>query len=147
MTTDLDIYTSVNPYGRVAGREVFEFLDGDLVEDDLQEVITISLFTWRRAEDADPVPEGASRQGWFGDATMGSRLYLLARAKVTQAALADARAYAEEALAWMVTDKAIESVTAEAEIAPDKRGIYLSIVVKRPLQPAARVRYAYLWER
>lgn len=140
-----DIYTTLSPQERVAGREVFEFLDGDLVDDDLQELITISLFTWRRANADDKVPEGASRQGWFGDADFGSRLWLLQRAKAGPAALVDARAYADEALAWMVTDKIVGSVEAAAELRKDGRGIDLSIKVRRPLQPEAQIRYAYLW--
>lgn len=141
----LSTYTLVGPMGVAGGREVFEFLDGDLVDDDLQELITISLFTWRRARADDAVPEGASRQGWYADADSGSRLWLLQRAKAGPAALVDARAYAEEALGWMVTDKIVGSIEADAELRKDGRGVDLTVKVQRPLQPEAQIRYAYLW--
>lgn len=143
----LDIYTSVNPTGISAGREVFEFSGGDLVEDSLQELVTMSLFTWRRALDDDPLPEGVSREGWFADATFGSRLYLLLRAKLTTKALADTKTYAEEALAWMVSDGILSRVTATATKRADGRGVELSLTLSPPSSPDATIRYAYLTER
>lgn len=137
-------FTTVTPLGYVGGREVFEILFGDLVDDDLQELITMSLFTWRRALPEDPVPEGASRQGWFADENFGSRLWLLSLAQ-SGAALTDARRYAEEALAWLVEEQIAGGFDIAAELAPDRRGVYLDLTVRRPLQPEARIRYAYLW--
>lgn len=140
-----DIYTTVSPTGRIGGRDVFEFVDGDLVDDDLQELITQSLITWRRARPEDPVPEGMGRQGWFADPEFGSRVWLLSYSRVGPGALADARLYAEEALAWMVEGKIIGAIAVTAEFAPDRRGVLLGLTVSRPLQPDARIRYAYLW--
>lgn len=144
VTDALAIYTSVNPREVSAGREAFEFLSGDLVDDSLQELITLSLFTWRRSLDADPVPVGASREGWFADADFGSRLYLLQRAKLTNQALVDARQYAEEALAWMVTEGILTRVTALATRRADGRGIELEIATTSPRGNDAAVRFAYL---
>lgn len=140
-----DLFTVVSPTGLVSGREAFEFANGDLVDDDLQEMVTLSLFTWRRALASDPVAEGGSRQGWFADAEFGSRLWLLQGGRITPALLSDARRYAEEALAWMVADRVVGSVTASAELAEDGRRVYLAVELTRPLQPEDRIRYAYLW--
>ncbi len=140
-----DTFISVAASGVLEGREVFEVLDGDLVDDDLQELVTLSLFTWRRALDDDSLPEGASRQGWHADAEFGSRLYLLQRAKATQQTLSDARQYAEEALSWLVTDGILRSVSASAEFAPRGRGVYLTIDLRTPLWAETRARYSYLW--
>ncbi len=140
-----DDFVSLATTGVLEGREVFEFLGGDLVEDDLQELVTLSLFTWRRALDDDLIPEGASRQGWFADPEFGSRLYLLGRAKATQQTLVDAKQYAEEALSWLVTDGILRSVSATAEFAPRGRGVYLTIDLRTPLGDEARARYSYLW--
>ena len=58
-----DTFTRVTLLGQMDGAEVFEFVDGDLVDDDLRQLFTMSLFTWRRALPDDDVPEGVSRQG------------------------------------------------------------------------------------
>jgi phage gp46-like protein len=78
----------------------------------------ISLLCDRRARPDDPLPlpsapllepdRLAPRRGWCGDALdragqrIGSRLWLLARAKETEATRRRAEAYAREALAWAV---------------------------------------------
>jgi phage gp46-like protein len=53
--------------------------------DDLESAVLISLFTDRRAEASDVVPDGSNdRRGWWGDSgslyLIGSRLWLLRRA-------------------------------------------------------------------
>jgi len=78
----------------------------------LSTAILISLFTDRRAEDDDELPLGTTdRRGWWGDAfadvsgdRIGSRLWLLRRAKQTQQTLNRAKEYAHEALAWLIDD-------------------------------------------
>ncbi|WP_324606427.1 phage GP46 family protein [Xenorhabdus nematophila] len=67
-------------------------------------------FTDRRALDSDELPAGAGtdRRGWWGDTfntrSIGSRLWLLAREKQLSAVLHRAKAYADEALAWLIDD-------------------------------------------
>lgn len=87
--------------------------------------VLISLFTWRRANPDDPLPADA-RQGWWGDSypvepndRIGSRLWLLARSKLTEDTVRRAREYAEEALAWLVQDGVAARVSVQAE----RRGI------------------------
>lgn len=138
-----DLFTTVGATGIVSGLGVFEFAGGDLVDDDLQHLLTLSLFTWRRAADDDVLPEGMGRQGWFGDADFGSRLWLLYRAKVTTATLARAKAYAIEALGWLVTEGIVSRV--DAEVTRGARGIEIEIVTQRPTEPERRARFAYLW--
>jgi len=140
-------WVRLTPGARLDGRETIRIEDGDLVDDDLQDLILLSLFTWRRARDDDPVPDGASRQGFWADPEFGSRLWLLARAKSTQQTLVDAQAYAEEALQWLVDDQIVRAITVTVELAPRGDGAYLSIGVARPRQPYALARYAYFWGR
>lgn len=83
-------------------------------DDGLRTAVLLSLFTDRRAEDDDAVEDGDYR-GWHADPRRGSRLWLLARAKETPDTLARAKAYAEEALAWLVEDGVARAVTVEAE--------------------------------
>lgn len=136
----VEVYTLVGGQ-HVGGREVMELVNGDLADDDLQEIITLSLFTWRRALDDDPMPEGASRHGWYGDDTFGSRLYLLKT--LGPESIPAARQYAEEALRWMVDDGLVASVRVDGEIVDGQ--LQLSIEVAGPLQAQQPRRYAYLW--
>lgn len=146
MSESIAPYTSVGYREVSAGREAFEFIGGDLVEDSIEELILYSLFTWARAGDDDPLPAGASREGWFADPGMGSRLYQLARAKLTTQTLVDAKQYAEEALAWLVADGVLASVSATATKRADNRGIDLAIEYRPPKGPTRTARYAYLTE-
>ena len=86
--------------GRTGGRELVRIVNGDLERDPLRDAIVMSLFTWRRADKDDELPAGASRQGWFGDSGLGSRLWTIR--KLSSEAIVDARAFAAEALAWLV---------------------------------------------
>ena len=98
--------------------------------DSLQTAVLISLFTDRRAGPDDVLPEDAGvqsllppdRRGWCGDALpetpgdkIGSRLWLLARAKQTEETRRRAIFYAEEALAWLIEDGLALAVTVTAE--------------------------------
>lgn len=90
-------------------------------QEPLVRAVFISLFTWRRANPDDPLP-AESREGWWGDSfpvvpndRIGSRLWLLLRAKLTAHTVALAKGYAEEALAWLVADGVAARVVVEAE--------------------------------
>ena len=101
-------------------------LDGDALDSsrDLETAVILSLFTDRRAGSSDALPDGSGdRRGWWGDATspgypMGSRLWLLAREKITPALRLRVIDYVREALAWMVSDGLADRVTVDAEYAP-----------------------------
>ncbi len=78
----------------------------------LVRAVLISLFTWRRANADDTLPDPKGfRMGWWGDSypavandRIGSRLWLLARAKLTLTTVQRAQDYAEEALQWLIDD-------------------------------------------
>ena len=91
----------------------------------LVRAVIISLFTWRRAKADDDLP-GDQRMGWWGDNfasvpgdQIGSRLWLLARAKLLPDTLARAKEYAEEALAWLGQD----GVAARVEVQAERAGL------------------------
>ena len=75
---------------------------------DLVSAIIISLFTDRVAETDDVIPDGSGNpRGWWADdplAPIGSRLWLLERAKRTQETLQRAKDYTTEALQWLIND-------------------------------------------
>jgi phage gp46-like protein len=129
-------------------------LDGlGLAEDDgLETAVIISLFTDRRANADDVIPDGGNdRRGWWGDSfadidndKIGSRLWLLGREKQLSAVLTRARQYAEEALNWLVEDGVAESVEVAASNPRD--GILaLSVAIFRPSLPVIQYRFDAFW--
>lgn len=126
---------------------------GDLASDgSLRTAVVLSLFLDARAKDDDEIPDGsADRRGWWADAygqlpdSFGSRLWLLSREKQLASVLARAKEYAEEALAWLVTDGAARSVLVTPEIT--RQGVLgLLIEIERP--DGSRLEYLFnnLWE-
>ena len=127
-------------------------VDGDLAtESGLRTAVALSLFTDRRARPDDVLPTaGADRRGWWPDALgepddqMGSRLWLLERAKLTPETAAQAGEYAEESLMWLVRDGVVRTMAVEVEIVgPSALGI--SVVLGRGDGPA-RLRFDYVWK-
>lgn len=112
----------------------------DLAGDDgLETAVVISLFTDRRAEADDTIPDGSGdRRGWWGDGwsetegdRIGSRLWLLAREKELPVVARRAEEYAEEALAWLLAEGVARAVRVTAEQV--RRGVLgLTIVIERP---------------
>lgn len=98
------------------------------VDDGLTRAVVISLFSDARALADDALPDGStSRRGFWADSVLpphsapavsvwntGSRLWLLAREKQTPETLRRAKAYAEEALQWLLQRKDAISVTVDA---------------------------------
>lgn len=131
---------------------------GQLAQDDgLMTAVLISLFTDRRANDDDVLPQaGADRRGWWGDAysddpndRIGSRLWLLEREKLTEATALKARDIVREALDWMVRQGLVLQVDVTAEIrrptaALVSGGLAIGVQLHRPDGPA-RQRYDFLW--
>jgi phage gp46-like protein len=124
-----------------------------LAEDSgLETALIISLFTDRRAEDDDTIPDGSQeKRGWWGDDfneqrgdRIGSRLWLLSREKQLSGVLGAARQYAEEALRWLIDDSVAELIEVEASIPRD--GILgLAVSVSRPHHPVAQYRFDVFW--
>ena len=80
--------------------------------DDLETAILISLFSDREASSDDVIPDGTGDpRGWVGDVDqdykIGSRLWLLERAKQTQETLRLASDYIAEALQWLIDDSVV----------------------------------------
>jgi phage gp46-like protein len=92
---------------------------GDTVDVGLRTAVIISLFSDRRAEADDVLPDGGTdRRGWWGDLEpavendlIGSRLWLLSREKQLSSVLLRAETYARQALAWLVEDGVCRAVT------------------------------------
>lgn len=118
-------------------------------DDGLQTAVVLSLFVDRRV-DLDQIPAGANARGWWADTVpdtgdrIGSRLWLLAREKQTQATLNRARDYAIEALQWLIDDGVARAVDVTAEIVRD--GVLgLGVEIRRANQPVAQYRFESFW--
>lgn len=128
--------------------------NGDLDElDELNTAVIISLFSWRRANADDVLPdETADPQGFWGDmfAThqgdrLGSRLWLLSREKLTQETLNRAKEYAQEALQWLIEDAVASRVVVDVE----RKGLdqlALLVTVYRSAGNVAVLRFDQVWE-
>lgn len=123
-------------------------------DDGLETAVILSLFTDARAADDDTLPLGQSdRRGWWGDAyppvagdRIGSRLWLLRASKQLQASLTAAKEYAEQALAWLVTDGAARRVEVETFVARDE---VMGMIVRiyRPDGSVVPIRFETLWNQ
>jgi phage gp46-like protein len=109
----------------------------------------ISLFTWRRAEPDDVVDD--AKWGWWGDNVsavdgdkIGSRLWLLAREKLTQDTMNRAVQYAQEALAWFVEDGVASRVTVTAQRI-QVSGMGLTATIYRVNQQPLELRFSDVW--
>ena len=109
---------------------------------DLETAVLISLFTDAAAGPDDGQDDA---RGWWGDATIGSRLWLRQRSKQLPGTLALAKADIEGALGWLISDGVATAVEVETEW---KAGGMLAarIVVRRQDGAAATLAYAWAWK-
>lgn len=124
-------------------------------EHGLNTAIALSLFTDRRAEPGDVIPDGTTdRRGWWGDVVppvnapddapwrSGSRLWLLSREKQTAETARRAEDYCREALEWLtrlgVADRVEVSATWQ-----DTGVLGIAITVTKAAQVAGR--FGWLW--
>lgn len=145
-------------WNNALGEADLALVNGDLATDPgLETAVIISLFSDRLASPGDRLPGGGTdRRGFWGDmpvdpgeqdiaptgpALTGSRLWLLDRALQTQSTLNLAETYAEEALAWLVSDGVAGSVSASASYpAPGQ----IQLVVTLAQAGGAR-QFRFLW--
>ena len=118
----------------------------------LVRAVVMSLFTWRRANADDDLP-GDLRMGWWGDSfptvandRIGSRLWLLSRAKLVPETAARAKEYAEEALQWLIDD----AVAARVDVQAERIGLSTLAVACQIYKVGGRVpvdiRFTNVWE-
>lgn len=124
---------------------------GMMPTEPLTRAVIVSLFTWRRARQDDDLP-GDARMGWWGDSfatadgdRIGSRLWLLARAKLTPQTMNRASEYTQEALAWLVDDGVASRVEVEVERL-GLSGLALTCRIYRSDGRAVDLRFSNVWE-
>ncbi len=124
-------------------------------DDGLSTALMLSLFTDRRAGNDDVLPAGADdRRGVWMDGyvevpgdLMGSRLWLLQRAKLLPETVIRVREYCEEALDWMVRDGVAKSVlvTAWIERSAPIGVIGAQVDIAKPDGTTTRFKFEKLW--
>lgn len=126
----------------------FRIVANDLETDEgLESAVAISLWCDARAGSGDTLPVGETdRRGFWADefienGKIGSKLWLLDRAPLTEANARLAEQYASEALAWMVTEKVVASVAVQVSYENNVR--LMSIQLARPDGRSLDVRYRY----
>lgn len=132
--------------------------DGQITSSELlNTAVIISLFSRRRADDGDSLPEpNGPLEGWWADGLgpsdpdgdrIGSKLWLLNRSKTTQQTLNLAKVFALEAVQWLVDDGIASTVdvavwratTAEIpELAPGNDALAFRVEITRPTMPTTR---------
>lgn len=145
----MDLMLRPTPGEHFGGDLVME--DGDLATDaGLYTAILISLFTDRRAEPSDELPDPTGgRRGWWGDAVdddgdlIGSRLWLLHRRKATPETRRLFEEYTREALAWLITDGVAEKLEVQAWW-KSMGLLVVDVLITRP--GGGRHKFAYTWE-
>ena len=120
-------------------------------DDPLVRAVIICLFTWRRAN-PDDLTEG-DKKGYWGDVVeplvlndkIGSRLWLLAREKITQQTINRAREYALEALQCLIDD----GIASRVEVAIERfgfDGLAMTVTIYRNDGSSIALRFDQAWE-
>lgn len=111
-------------------------LNDDACEGAWRRAAVISLLTWRRAEVDDRLDDN-QRYGWWGDSfptlandRIGSRLWQLRRRTLTADTERDAVAFAREALAWMVEDGRVTTVSVTTTRGVDRLNMVVVLSMK-----------------
>jgi phage gp46-like protein len=97
-------------------------LDGPDLQsgDDIETAVIISLFTDRRADPDDVIPDGSDDpRGWWADGDpegpIGSKIWLRVRSKIVQQTLNIVRTDIVQALQWLLDDNVCSSISVETE--------------------------------
>lgn len=122
-----------------------------LADDGLETAVILSIGLDRRADDDDGLPDDVDPRGWWGDSyadvpgdQIGSKFWLLARAKQLPSVAQQVKEYAEQALQWLVDDGVASSVICAAQwIAEYTLG--LTVTINRPNQKPFERQYQYVW--
>lgn len=125
--------------------------DGGIQQgDELETAILLSLFTWRRAEPDDDVPDKFNRLGFWGDTypdvpgdLFGSRLWLLDGKKANAETLVLADTLVREALQWMLEDGVASAIEPEISRGAGDQ-LQINLWIERPGDLAPK--YYQIWE-
>ncbi len=127
---------------------------GDIVTGrEIETAVIMSIFTWRRANSDDELPEGeTSRQGWWADTyadvpndKIGSRIWLARRRKMTQATQVFIYDCLVECLQWLIDDE----IAVKIDIETERQGLStlaIKIIIHEASGAETALRYSFIWE-
>ena len=126
---------------------VFDFLiesNSLVIDDGLESILVVALFCDARVGQ-DEIPNGVEfNGGYWADSSLGSKLWLLKREKLTTLTAIRAKQYCHEALKHLIELGVLKGVFVEVEII-DGKGLGISIGVLPP-DGGSEQKYYYLWE-
>lgn len=120
--------------------------------DDLATIVLVSLFTDRICQPDDVIPDGTeNRRGWWGDDgetfPIGSRLWLLDRAKLTADIAKRAEDYCREALQWLIADEVVVRVDVSAVVVSTVPGrLVINIVLYKTDGQRRALNFVWVWK-
>lgn len=134
-------------------------MDGDLscsaegtdVTRALDTAVVLSLFCDARAGEADDIPAGSDRRGWWAQAyfddddTWGSSLWQVLTKKASKSTLIYAQRACERSLEWMIADGICQQVDVETWWLEGRQG-YLGILVKLYKPDETAPQFVGSWE-
>ncbi|HID8084408.1 TPA: phage GP46 family protein [Serratia marcescens] len=133
-----------------AGGDIEVTHNGLSSDEGLVTLVLICLFTDARAEESDILPDGTDdRRGWpgdsFSDFQWGSKLWLLAREKLTESVRLRVENYASLAMQPLLQTGYARSAQVTATVVSSER-IDFSVVLARPGKSALTVEIKKRWE-
>lgn len=132
-----------------------KFENEDLTrEEGLETAVIISLFLDRRADEDDELDNPEDKRGWWGDNLedngdqIGSKLWLLDRAKTDQETINKAKDYIYEALEWMLDDEVIADMDVIVERNKNINGdrLYFQVKVFKIDGAVEVIKFNDLWD-
>jgi phage gp46-like protein len=135
-----------------------ESLGGLRAEAALHTATLLSLFTDAPARPDDVLPANdGDRRGWWGDSVpidgeptkpIGSRLWLLERAVLTDQTAAHAKDYAQESLATLVEQGAVASTKIETWVDRQMSALFISVEhYSRTGEKTYSQKFGVLWQQ
>lgn len=117
---------------------------------DLDTALLLSLFSDRTAAADDKLPDATNdRRGWWGDigetVPIGSRLWLLDRAKLSKATPLAAADYIKEALQWMLDDGVAAQIDVLTEVQLPSM-LAAQITIHRQNGVKVATSFAWVWQ-
>ncbi len=124
--------------------------EGDIeTTEGLETAVILSLFGEKRASASD-VASAESRRGWWGnllnqveDYQVGSKLWLLEQARLTQETINSSRTFAQEGFQWFIEDNLLDNVLVKTNFTDS--GIKINIDLLRAQNKVFSKSYD-LWE-
>jgi phage gp46-like protein len=136
------------------GAADLSMIDSDIASDrTMVTAVILSIFVDRRADPDDVPPSGdpTDMRGWWADQfsavegdRIGSRLWLLDRAKLTSETARNAEGYIREALAWMIEDRVVSSV--DVETVTTAASLLIGVTLHRPGRDPLALRFTHVWD-